>query len=191
VANPFPKRTQRADGHASGWRSVFCRRCDDHQKLVGWDKCIAWTTSPTLGARAISDPPNITCKRRSDDNSRTKTEGTNHSLPAHTAQAGDQARSRGSWTTPVDLGGTSARETRQSENDRSMSFNMREDLPAAAALEPPPSAALSRRGQLVNMTNDIAVLVWLRHKSALLRKCGLIGVGSGRGNEQPDPWPVL
>jgi low affinity Fe/Cu permease len=54
-----------------------------------------------------------------------------------------------------------------------------------------PWAALCRRRKLAKMVNDIAVLVWLRHKSALLGKCSVIRVGPGRGNEQTDPWPVL
>jgi hypothetical protein len=41
------------------------------------------------------------------------------------------------------------------------------------------------------MTHNIAMLVWLRDKSALLGKCDAIRVGPGRGDEQPDPWPVL
>jgi hypothetical protein len=41
------------------------------------------------------------------------------------------------------------------------------------------------------MTNDMAMLVWLRQKSAFRGKCGVIRLGLGGGNKQPDPWPVL
>jgi hypothetical protein len=41
------------------------------------------------------------------------------------------------------------------------------------------------------MTNDIAVPIWLRHKSAFLGKCRAIRMGPGGGNKQADPWPML
>ena len=48
--------------------------------------------------------------------------------------------------------------------------------PFSAALKP--ALDISRR-QLANMTNDMAVPVWLRHKSALLGKCLVIRAAAG------------